>query len=178
MAPALLSPDQVKGMGDDLVDALCLMKHNGAVEKTLFVHFAARSGCYDIVAFIDHVELFAVMLRGRGGGGIEGAGEVDPLRHGEIFRAAGGREVLSGAPRGPRCGVGLEQGFQLLAALTEAALHEVVEEDGADRREFARSAALEEDEGVAPGLVGEVEGEEAQVDLCVCGVNKIIDLFI
>ena len=39
--------------------------------------------------------------------------------------------------------------------------------------------ALEEDEGVAPGLVGEVEGEEAQVDLCVCVcVNNIIDLFI
>jgi len=28
--------------------------------------------------------------------------------------------------------------------------------------------ALEKDEGVAPGLVGEVEGEEAEINLCVC----------
>ena len=106
---------------------------DGAVEEIFSVHLGARAGGDDIVILVDHVELFAVMLRGRDSGGIEGAGQVDPLRDREIFRAAGGREVLSGAPRGPRCGVGLEQGLQLLAALAEAALHEVVEEDGAVR---------------------------------------------
>ena len=52
MAPALLSPDQVKGMGDDLVDALCLMKHNGAVEKTQagFEALCARWGGPSVVS--------------------------------------------------------------------------------------------------------------------------------
>ena len=120
---------------------------DGAVEEVFGVDCGAGAGGYDIVTSVDDVEVFAVMLGGRGGGGIEGAGEIDPLRDGKVFGAAGGREVMIFAPSGPNGGVGFEEGTELFAALAEAALDEVVEEGGADGRVFTGRAALEGDEG-------------------------------
>ena len=120
---------------------------DGAVEEVFGVDFGAGAGGYDIVTSVDDVEVFAVMLGGRDGGGVEGAGEVNPLRDGEVFGAGGGREVLFRAPNGPHGGIGLEQRAELFAALAEAALHEGVEEGSADGRELLGRAAFEDDEG-------------------------------
>ena len=114
---------------------------DGAVEEVFGVHFGAWACGDDFVLLVDDVELLAVVLRGMRGGGIEGAGKVDPLDDGQIFGAAGRWEILLFAPRPPDVGVGFEQRLQLFAALAETALHEVVEERGADRWEFACGAA-------------------------------------
>ena len=131
---------------------------DGAVEELAVVDFSTGAGGDDIVIFVDHVELLAVVLRRDGGGGIEVAGEVDPERDGEVFGAASWGERMRGAPFLPWGGVDTEQGAELFAALAESALDQVVEEGGADGREWAGVAAFKQDEsGIDTGF-GEKDG--------------------
>ena len=133
-----------------------------AMEEGAVVDFAAGAGADDFVLLVDDIELFPVMLGGCRRGGIEDAGQGDPLRDGKIFGAAGRGKILPRAPSGPNPGVDFEQGAELFAALAEAALDEVVEKNGTNRREGARFPPSEDHESGIDAGFGKENGRREQ----------------
>ena len=83
--------EQVAGLVED-------KNVHGAVEQAGGVDVTARVAGDDGVVFIDDIEVLVSGLGGHGGGGVEGAGQIDPIGDGEIFRAGGGGKLAGGAP--------------------------------------------------------------------------------
>ena len=133
-----------------------------AVEQGAVVDLLAGAGVDDFVLLIDDIECFSVLLGGSRRGGVESAGQGDPLRDGKIFGPAGGGKIVPGAPSGPNGGVGFEQGAKLLAALAKTALDELVKKKGTNRGGGVRFPPLEGDEGRIDAGLGKENGGRKQ----------------
>ncbi len=111
------------------VDVAAAIDHkhmHRTVQQTTRVDFTSGELARDFIALVDHVEELAGFLTCIGAGALLiPAGEIHPLKHGELFRAQGDRHLqMFGQGLPAAIGSFRQEFFHLLATLAEPHAHE------------------------------------------------------